>query len=40
LYSKDMPITNIRRLYLAQYLPRTTAATMKAMLEEEGVKVS
>ena len=39
LYSKDEPLLNTRRLYLAQYFPRTVAAIMKAMLEEEGVKV-
>ena len=38
LYSKDGPIVNTRRLYLAEYFPRTIAAIMKLLLEEEGIK--
>ncbi|MCQ2738698.1 MAG: hypothetical protein MJ237_00565 [bacterium] len=38
LYSTDMALLNIRRLYFAQYFPRTIAAITKVLLEEEGVK--
>ena len=39
LYSKEMPALNMRRYYFAQYFPRTMAAIMKLLLEEEGVDV-
>ena len=39
LYSNDHGDLNMRRLYLAQYFPRTMAAIMKLLLEEEGVSV-
>ncbi len=39
LYSTDCTTLNMRRLYFAQYFPRTMAAIMKLLLEEEGVKV-
>ena len=39
LYSTECTTLNIRRFYFAQYFPRTMAAIMKLLLEEEGVKV-
>ena len=39
LNSINQPNDNMRRFYLAQYFPRTMAAIMKLLLEEEGVKV-
>ena len=40
LYSKEGSMINTRRLYLAEYFPRTVAAIMKLLLEEEGVNVT
>ena len=40
LYSQDCPMLNMRRFYLAQYFPRTIAAIMKLLLEEEGITVN
>lgn len=39
LNSINEPQANMRRLYLAQYFPRTMAAIMQLLLKEEGVEV-
>ena len=40
MYSTNDPMMETRRLYLAQYFPRTMAEIMKQLLEEEGVKTN
>ncbi len=38
LYSKEGSMVSTRRLYLAEFFPRTIAAIMKLLLEEEEIK--